>query len=191
MTRYTRTIFAALLAVMIATLVGCAREYGEEYGQQAENPRATEPAASSMESQRFVEEANAAAQVEVSRGEIAEAKAQSQEVKDFGRMMVDDHSRTGEELEEVAESLGISVPDQLPAAEQQAMEDLSELSGEDFDREYLSEIVDAHRQAVELFRRASTQIDLAPELQRFASDKLPKLEEHLRRAQELSGVTTI
>jgi putative membrane protein len=71
------------------------------------------------------------------------------------------------------------------------MEDLSELSGEDFDREYLSEIVDAHRQAVELFRRASTQIDLAPELQRVASDKLPKLEEHLRRAQELSGVTTI
>ena len=64
------------------------------------------------------------------------------------------------------------------------MNKLSELSDKKFDRAYAKEMVTDHEKAVKLFQsyqRASSN----KELEAFARETLPVLEEHLRMAQAL------
>jgi putative membrane protein len=133
----------------------------------------------------FVEQAAAASLADVRLGEMAAEKELSAEVQDFGRQMVADHRQAGEELKSIAEAQNLEVPDELPAAEEEAVDRLADLSGEEFEREFLDQVVAGHEQAVELFRRASTSTGLGAELQQFASRTLPTLERHLEHARQL------
>src|ERR1041385_503939 len=62
---------------------------------------------------------------------------------------------------------------------------LQGLSGVEFDRAYASEMVSDHRNDVEKFQTASQTVS-DPELKNYAKNTLPKLEEHLRMAQDLA-----
>jgi putative membrane protein len=133
----------------------------------------------------FVEQAAAASLADVRLGELAAEKELSAEVQEFGRQLVTDHRQAGEELKSIAEAQNLEVPDELPAAEEEAVDRLAGLSGEEFEREFLDQVVAGHEQAVELFRRASTSTGLGAELQQFASRTLPSLERHLEHARQL------
>jgi predicted outer membrane protein len=68
----------------------------------------------------------------------------------------------------------------------QAVQRLRSLSGSDFNRAYISAMVEDHRKAVQQFQWASQNLT-DNELKQFAADTLPKLGEHLDHAQRLAG----
>jgi putative membrane protein len=87
---------------------------------------------------------------EVELGKYAAEKATSPQVKRFAQMMVDDHSKAGDQLKQIAATYDIQ-PDTSKSSDkvQDLMDKLSKLNGADFDREYMSAMVDNHSDAVD------------------------------------------
>jgi putative membrane protein len=68
----------------------------------------------------------------------------------------------------------------------QAVQRLQRLSGSEFDRAYVREMVKDHTHAVESFQHASLALTDG-ELKTFATETLPKLREHKEMAEKLAG----
>lgn len=123
---------------------------------------------------------------EVQAGKLASAKTQDAAVKQYGQEMVSDHTRAVNELKQLAQSENVTLPNDVSAEQKQKLDRLQGLSGAEFDREYMTMMVDAHQKAVNLFQNQANKGD-DPEVKAFAAKTLPTLQEHLKDAQSLSG----
>jgi putative membrane protein len=142
----------------------------------------------SMSDKKFVREAAQGGMAEVELGKLATEKGSSEEVKKFGQRMVDDHSKAGDQLKQIASSKGIQVPDKLNAKDQMTKDRLSKLSGDQFDKAYMSDMVKDHTQDVADFKRESNSGN-DPDVKNFAATTLPTLQDHLRQAKEIAPST--
>jgi len=133
----------------------------------------------------FVKKAAQGGLAEVELGQMATQKAASEDVKKFGQRMVDDHSKANDQLKQVAEQKHIDIPTELNAKDKATKARLEKLSGEQFDRAYMRDMVQDHRKDVSEFERASkTAKD--PAVKSFAEQTLPTLREHLKEAQRIA-----
>ncbi len=89
---------------------------------------------------------------EVEAGKLAQQKGSNTEVKNFGKKMVEDHSKANEELKALAAKKNITLPTTMSSEHQEKMDKLSGLSGTEFDKEYMSIMDDAHDKDVKLFK---------------------------------------
>jgi putative membrane protein len=127
----------------------------------------------------FVNKAASGGMMEVELGKMAQDKAKSQRVKDFGSMMVADHSRANDELKSIASSKNVTVPTTSITPEQQKeMDELSKKSGADFDKAYIKMMLDDHKKDVDEFKEAANKLTDA-DIKGFASKTLPVLQKHL------------
>lgn len=101
----------------------------------------------------FVSKAARGGMMEVELGKVAQEKAKSQRVKDFGSMMVTDHTQANDELKSIASSKNTSVPSTMMPEHQKHMEELSKKSGVDFDKPYMKMMLDDHKKDVAEFKR--------------------------------------
>ena len=133
----------------------------------------------------FIKKAAAGGKAEVELGQLAVQKAASQDVKQFGQRMVDDHSKANDQLKQVATSKGVAVPDKLAPKDAATKAKLEKLSGEQFDRAYMQDMVMDHTKDVSEFRTESkTAKD--PDVKSFASETLPTLQDHLKQAKGIA-----
>jgi len=149
----------------------------------------------------FVDELTIAGMAEVELGRMAMERGSSPEVKKFGDMMVKDHSKAGDELQQIAMQYAIPVPAGLDENHQNLMTKLSNLTGAEFDREYMSAMVDGHEDVVDrLQTRASEDRfgddkgTVAPErsdnaveasINKWAAAALPTVRHHLDEAKRI------
>jgi len=135
--------------------------------------------------QKFAMEAAMGGLAEVEMGKVAASKGASDEVRQFGQRMVDDHSKANEELTRVVSSKGMTPPAALDAKHQAAVQKLSGLSGEKFDKEYVKMMVDDHKKDVGEFQKEASGGKDA-DIKAFASSTLPTLQEHLQMIQRIN-----
>lgn len=121
---------------------------------------------------------------EVELGTLAQQKAANQKVKDFGGMMVSDHSKANDEMKALAKSKGITLPDSIDSKEQKVKNDLSAKMGADFDKAYVSNMIDDHKEDIKEFEDASKNLK-DPDLKAFAVKTLPTLKMHLDAIQKI------
>jgi len=144
----------------------------------------TQRAASNQASdQKFVMDAAKGGLAEVELGKLAQEKASSEQVKNFGKRMVDDHSKANDELQTLAKNKNITLPSDLDPKDKALKDRLSKLSGPAFDRAYMNAMLQDHRKDVSEFRTESTKGRDA-DVKAFASKTLPTLEDHLKLAQQ-------
>ena len=108
--------------------------------------------------------------------------------KSFAAKMVKDHSGTTAELKAIASRAKLELPTALDSAHQSKLDKLASLQGADFDKEYDSQQLAAHKDAVDLFQRYAKGGD-NPDLKKFAAKHLPHLAQHLKLAQGLQSQT--
>ncbi len=137
---------------------------------------------------KFVKDAAEGAMTEVELGKLAQEKGSSDAVKDFGKRMVEDHSKANEELKQAAVKASIDVPNTAPKKAQKAKDKLSKLSGTEFDRAYAKMMLKDHKSDVKDFDNEAKN-GSAPEVKDFAAKTLPKLQEHLKLAEQLNAST--
>ncbi|MFC5068441.1 DUF4142 domain-containing protein [Flaviflagellibacter deserti] len=137
---------------------------------------------------KFVQNAAIGGAFEVQSSELALKKGESAEVKDFARMMVRDHGKANRELMDLAKEMGAETPKALDSKHNQVIQKLGGLSGAAFDRMYIQAQLDAHNEAVALFRNYGESSASNSQLKQFATNTLPILQEHRRHVQGLSGV---
>jgi len=106
---------------------------------------------------QFLKTAAEGGMAEVELGKLASEKGSSDEVKQFGQRMVTDHSKANEELKQVATSKGVDVPKNLNAKHKATRDRLAKLSGADFDKAYMKDMVQDHEKDVSEFRAESTK----------------------------------
>jgi putative membrane protein len=118
---------------------------------------------------------------EIKLGQLAEQQASSNEVKEYAREMVNDHTSSNDQLKQIAESKGIDLPSDVQITEQ---DQLSTLTGSEFDRQFLEHQKSAHEQAISMYENQAQQ-GQDPDLKSFASNQLDKLRQHEDRANTL------
>jgi putative membrane protein len=111
-----------------------------------------------MGERNFVQDQIADGTREVELGKLAAERASSPEVKEFGQMMVEDHTKAGNELKELASRANVDL-ESGDAREDanDAVEKLSDLKGPEFDREYIDLMVKDHQDALDARAISSTR----------------------------------
>jgi len=140
----------------------------------------------SDEDRAFIIEAAGGGRGEVELGRLAAVKGRSAAVKSFGRRMVRDHSSAGAELSRLAKRKDVTLPTDLPAEIMTEKDKLSSLSGADFDREYMSMMVEDHDKDVQAFEAKAVNAS-DPDLKRFVVKILPTLKTHQRLAKKIKA----
>ncbi|MDQ6889570.1 MAG: DUF4142 domain-containing protein [Bacteroidota bacterium] len=134
----------------------------------------------------FVKDAATGGMMEVELGKMAEGKGKSQQVKDFGKMMVDDHSKANDELKNIATKKNIDVPPSLTDDQRKDVDKLSKKTGADFDKAYVDMMVEDHKKDVAAFKKASGNLN-DNDLKTFATTTLPTLQKHLDAIQGIKS----
>jgi putative membrane protein len=139
--------------------------------------------------QKFVECAATMDQFEIQAAKLAERNAQDDQIKQFARQIAQDHQQSSQALQQAAQRAGIQVSQQLKPAQQAMLQDLQQMQGQDFDRAWLYGNVAGHTIAVLKYRDAARESQ-NEQLKEFAQQTLPKLQQHLQKAQELAQFDT-
>jgi putative membrane protein len=129
---------------------------------------------SSIEGDRF----------EIAGGQLAQRKASSSEVRDFGARLVRDHSKSLADAVEVAKRLGIDVPGEPSPTQQWELRAVAHLSP--FDRWYADLEVQDHIQDI---TEAQDEVEKGCNraIRHLAAEDLPTLHQHLAIAKHLLG----
>ncbi|HEX7231707.1 MAG TPA: DUF4142 domain-containing protein [Candidatus Binatia bacterium] len=130
----------------------------------------------------FIKEAAQGGMMEVELGKAAQDKASNEKVKDFGKRMEQDHSKANDELKKIASDKGIQLSSEIDKKHKSKMDKLTKLSGAEFDRQYMREMVSDHKDDVKKFQNEADKGKDA-DLKKFASQTLPTLKEHLQLAE--------
>jgi putative membrane protein len=123
---------------------------------------------------------------EVKAGEMAVSKSANEDVKAFGKHMVDDHAKANAELKTLADSKKVEVPTEPSTVAKGKAKLLEAKSGADFDKAFAKAMVSDHEKAVEAFAKAANKAEDA-DVKAFAAKTLPTLQGHLKMAQELQA----
>jgi putative membrane protein len=125
--------------------------------------------------------------MEVELGKVAENKAVSHRVKDFGAMMVTDHTAADDQLKGIAASLNITLPDSVSDDTRKEMDKLKMKKGKDFDKAYVNMMLDDHKKDIAEFKKCADNCSDST-IKAFASNTLPTLEKHLDSIEVIAAV---
>ncbi|MGA8529070.1 MAG: DUF4142 domain-containing protein [Acidobacteriaceae bacterium] len=143
-----------------------------------------------MTDQQFVDFAAQTDMVEANLGQLAQNVADSQGVKDYGQMLVTDHTKDFSDLHAAAQQASLTVPDAIDSKENKAMIDpFQKLKGAAFDHKYILDMVAGHTKAIEVYKKEATDAK-NPALQTYAQNAIPVLQKHLDGAKALEKAKT-
>jgi putative membrane protein len=130
----------------------------------------------------FVREQLAVGEKQLGLARLASQRATRPAVKKFGESLLRDYQQATEDLRQIAARQGVNAPRE---ADQLRVEGdrLSRLSGEQFEREYLTEIITDHQDAVGDLEKAAK--GGTPEIRQWAAQTLPIVRRHLEEARQL------
>lgn len=126
----------------------------------------------------FMTKAASGGMLEVQLGQAVAKSAVSPQAKMVAQRMVTDHTKINNEMKAMAAKMNVTLPTTLGSDAQDVYKDVTEKKGIAMDKEYLSKMVDDHKDDIKAFEEASTKA-ASPELKAFAAQTLPTLREHL------------
>jgi putative membrane protein len=136
----------------------------------------------------FVEERLEMGNAEVELGRIAQERATHPDVKAFAQELVRDHQAAGEELRRIATTANPNFPatidDEAREELTELREEMAKLTGRDFDRRYIDEMIDDHQDAVDDLEDKAENASHS-EVRAWAAKTLPTVRQHLERARAL------
>ncbi len=151
----------------------------------AQDPSATQPVDQAQKDKMFVHKAAEGGLDEVQLGQLATQKSNNPDVKAFGQKMVDDHTMLNNNMKPIADKLGVMVPDHLNKKDQATYDQLSALSGDAFDKAYVTDMVEDHRKDLREFKHESmTAAD--PQLKDATTSGSEVIAGHLKMANDLA-----
>ncbi|TGD59502.1 DUF4142 domain-containing protein [Flavobacterium humi] len=121
---------------------------------------------------------------EIEIGKLAQKKGNTQHVKDFGKMLVDDHTKSLTEVRNLAIANNVTLPAALTEKGTEAYNKLNEKSGADFDKLFADMMADGHVKAVDKMSEIADKTTNA-EIKRWATDQVGILTGHLEHAKRI------
>jgi putative membrane protein len=169
---------ALIVAGLLAATPALAQSVGEKTGVNS-------LVGASPSTADFVTQAAISDMFEIQSSQLA-AERGDDATKKFAQQMVADHQKTSSEMKTMVQGgkVQATIPAALDSTHQSKLDKLKGLKGNDFNKQYHSDQVKAHKDAVDLFQRYAKGGDNA-ELKAWAGKTQPALEHHLQMAQQL------
>lgn len=138
-----------------------------------------------MADQAFVRKALEGSAAEVQLGQLAQQKSQSEDVKQFGQKMVEDHTQLGDQIKPVAQQLGVKEPKGPSKKDKQLMAKLEVLSGPQFDEAYIQAMVKDHKQDLKEFKDTAQTAQNA-NVKQAAQQGAGVISQHLQMIEQIA-----
>lgn len=123
---------------------------------------------------------------EIRLGTIAKSKATNAAVKQFGEQTVADHTWMLENWRDLVKKSGFPFQPGLQDEQEREVKRVEKLSGAEFDRAYMTAMIQNHQNAVAKFENGRNTANSEAVRTRLSSD-LPALRQHLNLAIEVGG----
>nr|WP_198999802.1 DUF4142 domain-containing protein [Flavobacterium sp. ASV13] len=121
---------------------------------------------------------------EIEIGKLAQTKSTNPEVKKFGKMLVDEHTKSASEVSALAKAKNFTLPTSLTEEGQDEYKKLNEKSGLDFDKKFADMMIDGHEKAIDKLKKA-TEDAKDQDVKLWASNNIAPLTAHLEHAKLL------
>ena len=131
----------------------------------------------------FIKSGHEAGLTEMKAASVAQTISKNPQVLSFAKMMIDDHAQIGTELAKLAKNRMVDLDNTLSEDHQKAIDTLSKLNGNEFDKKYMDMMVKGHTKVVTLFE-ANTS-NKTGYVQEFAKKYLPNIQHHLDTAKAI------
>lgn len=141
--------------------------------------------ASSLD-QEFLKMAANSDQFEIRTSQLALEKTSNPEVKQYAQRMIQEHTESTQQLTQLASKKGITLPTSPNSFQQAVIEQLTSLTGAQFDRAYLAAQTNGHMLTVAVYQTEVGQ-GKDPDIQSFASKLLPTVAGHYQMANQMDG----
>ena len=145
------------------------------------------PAGAPTTAPEFVALAAGSDQFEIASGKLAQAKGASSGVKNFGAQLVEEHTKSSNELK--AALAGVRPPITLPSAPPPELgaklQALRGLSGEQFDRQFIADQIASHQQALAAVNAYVASGD-NPAVRDWARKATGVIQKHLQQLNRMS-----
>jgi putative membrane protein len=99
-------------------------------------------------------------------------------------MMVDDHTKINDNLKDLASKKNVALPSMVTEKQQKDIDKLSKETGTEFDKDYVSMMVNDHKDDIAAFKKAGTKMT-DPDFKNFVVKSLPTLQKHLDAIQSI------
>jgi len=162
-----KILMSSVFAVIVIALSGCG-DAGSTSSNNAD--------------QNFVNDMAMGNMTEIKLGELATTNGANKDVKDFGAQMVTDHGKANSELTALAAKKNWMVPAALDEKHQKMADKFSKLNGEKFDKEYVSDMVDDHKEDAKNVEDGLKKIN-DPDLKAWAQGMLQVVKSHSTRIE--------
>ena len=147
-------------------------------------PRANAAITVSMADKNFILAAAQGGMTEVKLGELAATGGMRDDVKEFGQMMVKDHTAINDDLKTLAAQKGITLPHRLAAEHQSMVDRMAALTGPRFDNAFLIVMIQVHEKDAKAFKAESAATQDA-DIKHFLDAATPIVQSHLQQATAL------
>ncbi|MXV52161.1 DUF4142 domain-containing protein [Pedobacter sp. HMF7647] len=137
------------------------------------------------DSKTFMDKVAVAGMTEIELGKYAQENGKSSRVKNFGAMMVADHTKAANELGALAKNKEVQLPTTVDAEHKSHIDMLEKMKGADFDKQYIEMMVKGHQDVVDLLNKGTQNRDA--DVKAFAAKTLPVVQTHLDSAKAISG----
>ncbi len=134
---------------------------------------------------KFVASASEGGLAEVDFGKLAAQKAQNPDVKAFAEKMVRDHSMLNNKMAPVAQELGVTPASHLSVSDDAEYAKLKLLTGNEFDKAYVTAMVKDHHQDLQDFQHEE-QVAANPDLKRTVTSGEKVIAMHTHMADHLA-----
>jgi putative membrane protein len=138
-----------------------------------------------MQDKAFVHEVLQGGMAEVQLGQLAAQKGSSPDVKQFGQKMVDDHTKLGAQMKQVADQMGVKPPKDISKKDKELLSKLQGLSGTQFDNAYIAAMVKDHKKDLDAFKSEAQQ-GQTPAMQQVAQQDGQIIAQHLQMIQQIA-----
>ena len=106
-------------------------------------------------------------------------------MKAFAKKMVEDHGKANAELKTLAGKKKFTLPTDVNEDQKEAFDELSKLSGMEFDKKYVEIMVDDHKADVDAFQEQADDGEDA-DVKAFAAKYLPTIKSHYEMIKGIS-----
>lgn len=139
----------------------------------------------SMTDQQFVDFAGQTDMVEANLGQLAQDVSDSQPVKDYGKMLVTDHTNDYQQLNAAAQQANLNVPNAIDSEHDKALiGPMNKLKGAAFDHKFIAEMISGHTKAIAVYKMEAADAQNSA-IKNYAEAALPVLQKHLDDAKDL------
>ena len=133
----------------------------------------------------FVKKAMQGSIAQVQLGQLTLQKSNNDQVKQFARKMIDDHTKLNEQMRPVAQQLGVEIPTEVSKKDKSLMSKMQALSGPAYDEAYIKDMVKDHKQDLNDFQmEASSGQDQT--VKDAATQGSKVIAQHLQMAQQMA-----